>query len=61
VITLVDAPHLLGYRLLSGLPVRDYTGLVSLTDRGDKTRIGLTAALAQEAERRTVKQQARSQ
>jgi hypothetical protein len=38
-VTELDAPFKLGYRLLSGLPVRDYRAEVTLVGEGDGTRI----------------------
>jgi uncharacterized protein YndB with AHSA1/START domain len=38
-VTRFDAPHTYGYRLLSGLPVRDYEALVLLTETSGGTQI----------------------
>lgn len=38
-VTVFQPPALLGYRLLSGLPLRDYEGRIELTDDGGGTRI----------------------
>lgn len=37
-----DAPHVLGYKALSGVPFRGYAGEVRLTEAGAGTRISYT-------------------
>lgn len=44
-ITGVDAPVRLAYRMLSGLPVRDYTGETTLTQRDGATDILWTVSM----------------
>lgn len=41
-ITTFDAPHVLGYRGLAGIPFRDYRGEVRLTPQGSGVRVAWT-------------------
>jgi uncharacterized protein YndB with AHSA1/START domain len=45
-VTAFEKPRRMGYRLLSGLPVRDYTGEVLLEPTGDGTRIRWTISFS---------------
>ncbi|MGM0386673.1 MAG: SRPBCC family protein [Actinomycetota bacterium] len=38
-ITASEVPHTIRYRLLRGLPLRDYTGRVALTSQGPSTKV----------------------
>jgi hypothetical protein len=44
-ITDIEAPFRLAYRMLSGLPVRNYTGETTLTDRDGVTDIAWTVRM----------------
>lgn len=38
-VTLFEPPHRLGYRMVSGLPVKDYLGMTTLEAQGGGTKI----------------------
>jgi uncharacterized protein YndB with AHSA1/START domain len=38
-ITTFDAPHRMGYKMLSGAPLRDYVGTVELAESGEGTQV----------------------